>query len=86
MSKTIKLSLASRLTDSVLAEEEATLQPSAPRIAKIKRRSSSAPTDNELEAMFENKEIPLLPEDAASWQDIITANSGKTIKLIEKWL
>ena len=34
---------------------------------------------------FAGKPIPQLPEDAP-WSEIISANIGKTIKPIEKWL
>ena len=86
LSKTIKLILASRLTQAVLDEEKAAHQPDSRRVAKIKRRAESVPSDAELEARFANLEMPQLPENTPLWQDIIKANSGKTIKPIEKWL
>ena len=55
------------------------------RIAKVKRRAENAPSDDQLEALFIEKPMPPMPEDA-SWKDIIDANTGKTIKPIEKWL
>jgi hypothetical protein len=87
LSRTVKLKLVSRLTDSVLKEEilsdSHTIQS---RKAKVRRRSSGALTDAELEARFADMEMPSEPECEFSSADIIKANSGKTIKSIEKWL
>ena len=86
LSKCIKLILASRLTRSVLDEEKTVSRPGSRRVAKIRRRADSAPSDADLEARFANLGMPQMPESAPSWQDVIKANSGKTIKPIEKWL
>ena len=58
---------------------------SAKRVAKVRRRASYTPSDAELKARFADKDMPSMPEDA-SWREVIDANSGKTIKPIEKWL
>ena len=86
LSRTVKLSLASKLTKSVLDDEiaERTMLPS--RKAKVRRRAVAAPSDEELETMFANLGMPKQTDNDPDWQDIIKANSGKTIKPIEKWL
>ena len=81
-SRRVKLSLASKLTSSVL-EEEASLGGSSRR--RVKRRFDNAPSDAELEERFAGKSVPAQPDDAP-WSEIINANIGKTIKPIEKWL
>ena len=55
------------------------------KVFKARRRSENAPTDSQLEARFAGLEQPELPVDP-SWEEIINANSGKTIKPVEKWL
>ena len=55
------------------------------RVAKVRRRANCTPTDAELKARFDNKEMPQMPEDS-SWKEIIDSNIGKTIKPVEKWL
>lgn len=85
LSRTVRLGLASRLTDSIL-KEELSGQTSAPRkIAKVKRMPIDK-TDAELEAEFADKPMPELPVGDAPWQDVIKANSGRTIKPVEKWV
>ena len=86
LSRTVKLSLASKLTKSVLDDEIAERSPLPSRKAKVIRRSVASPSDAELEERFANYETPLEPNNDSEWQDIIRANSGKTIKPIEKWL
>ena len=85
LSRTVKLKLASRLTDSVIAEETKE-QTSPQRKAKVKRRAVSAPSDAELEKKFADLPMPRFPKDDFTSKDIIDANSGKMIKSIEKWL
>lgn len=82
LSKTAKLLLANKLTDSV-KEEEATEH--TKRIAKVKRYRNM-PTDEELQERFANKPMPSIPEEEPSWKTVIDSNTGKTIKSIEKWL
>ncbi|MBP5338020.1 MAG: hypothetical protein J6Z14_01775 [Prevotella sp.] len=55
------------------------------RTAKVVHRHHS-PSDAELESLFEGKATPAAPEETHAWSDIISANTGKTIKPIEKWL
>ena len=86
LSRTVKLSLASKLTKSVLDDEIAERSSLPSRKAKVIRRAVVTPSDAELEARFANLETPQEPDNDSEWQDIIKANSGKTIKPIEKWL
>ena len=81
LSKMARLNLASRLTYSVFEEETTSMR----RVAKIRKRSNT-PTDAELQAYFEGKAMPSMPEQDDTWDTIIDANSGKTIRQIEKWL
>lgn len=53
---------------------------------KVKRRTDSVPSDAELEARFVDLAMPVYPLDDFTCEDIIKANSGRTIKPIEKWL
>ena len=86
LSRTVKLSLASKLTKSVLDDEIAERSSLPSRKTKVIRRTVATPSDAELEARFANLETPQEPDNDSEWQDIIKANSGKTIKPIEKWL
>lgn len=86
LSRTVKLSLASRLTNSVLEEEVAEEKTQPHRTAKVKRRAHAILSDEELNARFSNLSQPIEPADDPLWQDVISANTGKTIKPIEKWL
>ena len=56
------------------------------RKAKARRRYAAAPSDAELEARFIDAAMPEYPQDEFTCGDIIKANSGRTIKPIEKWL
>ncbi len=85
LSRTVKLKLASRLTNAVL-EEEALEQVPHYRKAKVKRRTASVPSDADLEKRFADLSMPEYPQDDFTSGDIIKANSGKVIKPIEKWL
>ena len=67
------------------AKEESIVQEHSARVVKVKRHSTHAPSDAELEARFAGQAVPTLPEDP-SWSEVISANTGKTIKPIEKWL
>ena len=84
LSKTVKLKLASKLTNAVLEEEVTDQKPS--RKAKVRRRANAVPSDAELESRFADLSIPEYPQDDFTCKDIIDANSGRTIKPIEKWL
>ena len=57
----------------------------AKRTFKVRRRSACSPSDEELSARFAGKDIPKIPDDP-DWSQVIDANTGKTIKPIEKWL
>lgn len=85
LSRTVKLRLATKLTNAVL-EEEMCDQSHHSRKAKVRKRASLVLSDAELAARFTNTEMPDYPEDDFSCEDIIKANSGKTIKPVEKWL
>ncbi len=86
LSRTAKLSLASKLTNSVLEEEMSDESNSHPRAAKVHRKAYPSLSDAELEARFAHLEMPQEPDGDASWHDVVKANSGRTIKSIEKWL
>ena len=85
LSTKLKLGLATRLTAAAFEEETSRLEKHPCRIAKVKRMAVGK-TDAELDKLFAGKSMPELPEGDSSWQDIISANSGRTIKPIEKWL
>ena len=85
LSRTVKLKLASRLTNAVLEEELVEQVPHC-RKAKVRRRAVAVPSDAELEAKFADLSMPDYPQDDFTCEDIIKANSGKTNKQIEKWL
>lgn len=86
LSVKVKLKLASMLTASVCEEESISEKVTkGRRKAKVIRRALNTPSDRELEARFEGSDMPELPADPA-WSHVINANTGKTIKPIEKWL
>ena len=60
-------------------------KPLQSRAATVTSRNCS-PTDEELETLFMGKVSASAPVEDYTWSDMITANSGKTIKPIEKWL
>ena len=79
-----KLQLASLLTASALDEaNESDVSTQTKR--KVRRRALNSPSDAQLESRFAGTEVPVTPEDP-SWSQVITSNTGKTIKPIEKWL
>lgn len=81
-----KLKLAAMLTTAAFEEESQKGEvASAKRVAKVVRRTNCSPTDDELQSRFESLEVPPTPEDP-EWNQVINANTGKTIKPIEKWL
>ncbi|MBR1499079.1 MAG: hypothetical protein IJ615_05560 [Bacteroidaceae bacterium] len=55
------------------------------RVHKVVRRSAGSPSDNELSALFAGRDVPQMPDDP-DWDQVIDANTGKTIKPMEKWL
>ena len=86
LSTKIKLQLAALLTTSVYEEESRKETLNSPnRIRSVRRRANDVPTDAQLEARFAGKEVPSFSEDP-EWNEVINANTGKTIKPIEKWL
>ena len=85
LSRTVKLKLATRLTNAVLEEEMSEQRPHS-RKAKVRKRAVAVPSDTELAARFSDLAMPDYPQDDFTSEDIIKANSGKTIKPIEKWL
>lgn len=58
----------------------------SPRRKAIAKKRYGEPTDAHLETLLAGEDAPMLPEGDYNWSDIIRANSGKTIKPIEKWL
>ena len=81
-----KLQLASLLTASALDEaNESDVSTQTRRTGKVRRRALNSPSDAQLESRFAGTEVPVAPEDP-SWSQVISSNTGKTIKPIEKWL
>lgn len=86
LSSKSKLKLVTLLTTAVLEEEDKKEETKPTRrVAKIVHKSANSPSDAELQARFAGMETPELPEDP-EWKQVINANTGKTIKPIEKWL
>ena len=50
------------------------------------KKRYGSPTDAHLESLFAGKDSPIPPEEDYNWSDFISANTGKNIKPIEKWL
>ena len=71
------------IAEAVQEEKAADTRPA--KVFKIKRRSENVPSDAVLEARFAGLEMPEVPTDP-EWSQVISSNSGKTIKPIEKWL
>lgn len=71
--------------DQAMSEDKRKKLISERRVARVVQRNSS-PTDAQLGEMFSGKKSPSVPEEDFSWSDLISANTGKTIKPIEKWL
>ena len=87
LSKEARLYVLSKLSDSLLQDEIKENVPGPRRKAKVLHRStSSSVTDEELEGVFASEDMPDYPKTEPSWDEVIKANSGKTIKSIEKWL
>ena len=87
LSKEARLYLVSKLTDSLLREEEQIAALTSPRRkAKVKRRTSSAVSDEELAEHFSETSMPQYPTEEPTWEEVINSNKGRTIKPIEKWL
>lgn len=87
LSMKAKLRLATLLTSSVFEEESLKEEPipQKRRTARVIRHAENIPSDAELEARFNGKDMPETPPDP-SWNHVIDSNTGKTIKPIEKWL
>ncbi len=86
LSAKVKLKLALMLTASVREEESASEKSiKGRRTAKVARRALNSPSDMELESRFGGNDMPEPPADPV-WSQVINANTGKTIKPIEKWL
>lgn len=66
-------------------KEELSAKGSQTKKVKIRCRSNNSPSDAELEARFDGLAVPELPADP-DWRQVISANTGKTISPIEKWL
>ena len=64
-----------------IAEGKSTIR----KVAKVRKQTTSSPSDAELEARFKGKDMPEMP-DNPDWHQVIEANTGKIIKPIEKWL
>ena len=76
--------LGEHLIAQAVNEERAILA-NPTKVRKVKRRFTHSPSDAELEARFAGLDMPETPADP-EWSQVISANSGKTIKPIEKWL
>ena len=76
--------LGEHLIAEAAKEERATFAHTA-KVLRVKRRAANSPTDAALEARFAELDMPEIPADP-DWSQVVTANSGKTIKPIEKWL
>ena len=78
--------LGEHLIEQAEKEERSVMRNSSQeRVFKARRRTACSPSDAELEARFAGTEMPELPDDP-DWHQVIKANTGKTIKPIEKWL
>ena len=77
--------LGEHLIEQAAKEEILATDSQANSARRIRRRSNNSPSDAELEARFAGLALPELPEDPV-WSQVISANSGKTIRPIEKWL
>lgn len=81
-----KIWLGKHLIEQAFEEESLAVGAShTPKAHRVKLRSANSPSDAELEARFAGLEMPELPADP-EWRQVINANTGKTIKPIEKWL
>ena len=78
--------LGEHLIEQAMQEEKVSMSASpSRRVSRVKRHSVNSPSDAELEARFAGMESPAIPADP-EWRHVINANTGKTIKPIEKWL
>ncbi|MBQ3630017.1 MAG: hypothetical protein II949_02150 [Prevotella sp.] len=63
LSTKAKLKLVALLTTAVLEDENITEEPTSQRrVAKVIRRYANSPSDAELQARFEGKDMPEQPE------------------------
>ena len=86
LSMKAKLQLAIMLTNAVYEEEAIKEKADMTKTARrVRRRAERVPSDQQLAARFAGLESPELPEDP-EWSQVIAANTGKTIKPIQKWL
>ncbi|MBQ9186758.1 MAG: hypothetical protein IJ144_02900 [Prevotella sp.] len=83
LSREARLYVVSKLADSLLQEESGDVLKC--RKARVVRRPSTM-SDVELEKRFSGMVSPDYPETEPTWAEVISSNSGKTIKPIEKWL
>lgn len=77
--------LGERLIEQAEKEERMAEGKSSTKKVFKRRPTDSSPSDAELEARFKGTEMPEIPDDP-DWHQVIKANTGKTIKPIEKWL
>ena len=73
------------IEQAVEEERKAKGNHSKSKVYKVKRWAADTPSDAELEERFRGTEMPVMPEDP-DWNQVISANTGRTIKPIEKWL
>ena len=86
LSMKAKLQLAIMLTNAAYEEETIKEKANTTKTARrVRRRAEHVLSDQQLAARFEGLESPELPEDP-EWNQVIAANTGKTIKPIQKWL
>ena len=86
LSKEARQYIVSKLTDSLLSDEANAVAPSIRRKAKVKHRSTSIVSDEELNVRFSDNPMPPYPTEEPTWSEVIKSNSGRTIKPVEKWL
>ncbi|MBP3824020.1 MAG: hypothetical protein J6I36_11545 [Bacteroidaceae bacterium] len=77
--------LGEHLLEEAAREENPTSVPHTRKVCQVRRRSSNAPSDAELDMHFAGTKVPEPPTDP-EWHLVIDANTGKTIKPVEKWL
>ena len=77
--------LGEHLIEQAAKEEMSAISSQTERRHRVRCSSINSPSDAELEARFAGLAVPEIPADP-EWSQVISANTGKTIKPIEKWL
>ena len=76
-----KLTLITLLSSSMSNGDEVIV-----RNAPLKVHRPHAMTDEELERSMQGEPLPIVDNDNADLADIISANSGKIVKGLDRWL